>query len=140
MKAAKITTNIILLVFAILSVVRWDGDPTFHIAAGCGFAVFFIVHFLLNIKPFTAMTRRITKLNAKSKRKYIIDMLLIIVWCGAIITGFIAITNYSGDMSIHRIGRLHGVFARVGCFLAIVHIFQHLKQIRSYFKTAKKTT
>ena len=139
MKAVKIIVDIFMLGFIILSVVRWDGDPTFHIVVGSGCALFFIIHFLLNIKPFTTMTKKFKKLNTKIKLQYIIDLLLIIVWSIAIITGFIAIPFYINETeAIIKIGRVHGIFARVGCGLSIVHIFQHLKQIHSYFRRKKQ--
>jgi len=130
-KTVKIIVDIFMLVFIILSVVRWDEDPTFHIIAGSGCALVFVIHFLVNIKPFATMTKKCRKLNAKIKQQYIVDLLLIIVWCVAIITGFIAIPFYLDDETIYRIGRVHGIFARVGCGLVVIHIFQHLKQIRS---------
>jgi hypothetical protein len=138
MKAVKIIVDIFMLFFIILSVVRWDGNPTFHIIVGSGCALFFTIHFLLNIKPFAAMTKKFGKLNGKIKLQYIVDLLLIIVWSVAIITGFIAIRFYIGEAeTAFKIGRVHGMFARVGCGLVLVHIIQHLKQIRSYFRRRK---
>ena len=138
MKAIKIIVDILMLVFIILSVIRWDGDPTFHIVVGSGCALFFTIHFLLNIKPFTAMTKKFGKLNLKMKSQYTIDLLLIVVWTVAIITGFIAIPFYLDGETIYRIGRVHGIFARVGCGFSVIHLIQHYKQIISYFKKRKK--
>jgi len=135
MKTAKIIVDVFMLFFIILSVIRWDGDPTFHIAVGVGCSLFFLIHLSLNLKPFLAMTRKLRKLKIIIKLQYIVDVLLIIVWITVIITGFIAIPFYIGD--IGRIGRLHGVFARVGCGLSVIHLLQHLKQIISYFKRRK---
>ena len=139
MKPIKIIIDIIMLVFIILSVIRWDGDPTFHIVAGSGCTLFFIIHFLLNIKPFKAMTKKFGKLKVKIKMQHIIDLLLIIVWSIAIIAGFIAIPYYMQEAeAAFKIGRLHGIFGRIGCGLVCIHLLQHLKQVCSYFKRTKK--
>ena len=138
MKPVKIIVDILMLVFIILSVVRWESDPTFHIIVGSGCTLFFIIHFLVNIKPFKAMTKRFGKLKVMIKLQYTIDALLIIVWSIAIISGFIAIPYYMEEAeTAFKIGRLHGIFARVGCGLAGIHLLQHLKQIRSYFRHTK---
>jgi len=138
MKLIKIIVDIIMVIFIILSVIRWDGDPTFHIVAGSGCTLFFIIHFLLNIKPFKAMTKKFGKLKVKIKLQYIINLLLIIVWSIAIIAGLIAIPYYMEEAeTAFKIGRLHGIFARIGCGLVGIHLLQHLKQIRSYFRRTK---
>ena len=136
MKLLRVIVDIFMLGFIILSIMRWDGDPTFHIAVGSGCTLFFIIHFLLNIKPFKSMTKKFRKLKIIVKLQYIVDVLLIIVWSITIITGFIAIPFYIDGVG--RIGRVHGIFARVGCGLAVIHLLQHLKQIRSYFRCKSK--
>jgi hypothetical protein len=135
MKSAKITVDILMLVFIILSLIRWDGDPTFHIAVGSACALLFIIHLILNIKPFTSMTKRFAKLKSTMKLRCAVDWILIVVWSVAIIAGFIAIPPYlSEEVAVNGIGRIHGVFARIGCGVILIHLIQHLKQIRSYFR------
>jgi hypothetical protein len=64
-----------------------------------------------------------------------VDWLLLIVWSIAIISGIPALLAYSGAIeTAFDFGRIHGVFARLGGVFILVHIFQHAKQIRSYFK------
>jgi hypothetical protein len=135
MKSSKKIVDILMMVFIVLSLLRWDGDPTFHIVVGSVCVLLFIVHFLLNLKPFIAMTKKLRKLKLKIKLQYLIDLILIIVWSSVIITGFVAIPSYiREEAALHGIGRIHGVFARVGCGIVLIHILQHLRQIRSYFK------
>jgi len=139
MKLIKIIIDILMLVFVILSIIRWDGDPTFHIVAGSGCTLFFAIHLWLNIKPFKAMTRKFIKLNKKMKLQYGIDLVLILVWSVVIISGFIALPSYLSEVeTAFKIGRLHGIFARVGCGFIVIHVVQHFKQILSYFRRKQK--
>jgi len=139
MRTVKIIVDLLMLVFIILSVTRWDGDPTFHIVVGGGCTLFFVIHFALNVKPFKTMTKNFGKLRTKMRLQYIVDVLLLIIWSTAIITGFLAILPYLNEIeNISALGRVHGVFARVGCGFAVIHLIQHFKQIGSYFRKAKK--
>jgi hypothetical protein len=119
----------------IFSYRRWDGTPTFHITTGTACAFLFAIHFCLNRKTFAAFSKSIKKLNLSTKLKYIVDALLITVWGIAIISGFLALGSYVEiiDTTVN-IGRIHGVFARVGGGLIGIHIIQHSKQIVSYIK------
>jgi len=133
-KLAKIIVDVLMLIFVILSLVRWDGDPTFHIVVGSIFSVLLIIHFLLNIKTSVSMTKKFRKLRVKIKLQYVIDVILVAIWSAAIITGIIATFYYlNSEFSINGTGRLHGMLGRIGCGFILIHIVQHIKQIRSYF-------
>ena len=138
MKVTKIVIDILMLVFVILSLLRWSGDPTFHIIIGGSFCLLFIVHFLLNIKIFVSMTKKLGKLKLLLKLQYAVDMVLLIIWSIVTVAGVIAAINYlSAGSSVGGIGRLHGILGRVGCGFIGIHIIQHIKQILSYFKLKK---
>ena len=139
MKFAKIIVDIFMLVFIVLSLLRWDGDPTFHIAAGSIFAILFIMHFVFNFRPFIKMTEKFGKLKIQIKLQYIVDVLLILVWTIVLVAGIIAAFNYlsTGSLS-HGLGRFHGVLGRIGCGFIGIHIIQHIKHICSYFKVKKR--
>jgi len=133
LKPVKIIVDISMIVFIVLSLLRWDGDPTFHITVGSVFAVLFIVHFILNIRPFIKMAEKFGNLKVQIKLQFIVDILLIIIWSVVLVAGIIAAINYhnTGTFS-HELGRLHGVLGRIGCGFIGIHIIQHLKQILSY--------
>jgi hypothetical protein len=134
----KMIVNILMLIAVILSFRRFDGNPTVHVIAGIVCCVLFVIHYYLNRKTFTAFRKGIRKLKTMVKLKYLIDWLLIIVWSIAIILGFIALFSYLEIVeSTSNFGRLHGVFARVGGVLILIHVFQHGKTILSYFKKKK---
>ena len=135
MKPIKIIVDIAMLVFVVLSLLRWSGDPTFHIVVGSIFATLFIIHFLINAKTFISMSKKFGKIKAFMKLQYVVNVVLIILWSCVVIFGIIAAYFYlNSDLPPFKIGRLHGVLGRIGCGFIAIHIIQHFKQIRSYFK------
>ena len=139
MKLIKISIDILMLVFVILSLLRWSGDPTFHIVVGGSFCLLFIVHFLFNMKMFVSMTKKLGKLKLLLKLQYAVDMVLLIIWSIVTVAGVIAAINYlNAGSSVGGIGRFHGIFGRIGCGFIGIHIIQHIKQILSYFKLKKR--
>ena len=137
-KLAKIIVDITMLVFVVLSLLRWDGDPTFHIVVGSVFATLFIIHFLLNAKTFISISKKFGKFKTQMKLQYIVDAILIIIWLAVMVAGIIAAVSYiDTDSTLHGIGRLHGILGRIGCGFILIHIIQHIKQICSYFKVSK---
>ena len=136
----KIVIDILMTIFLILSFVRWEGSATFHIIVGTACALFFSIHVCIHRKWLKAVTESFLagKVNKKIKGKYIIDVLLLAVWAIAIITGFLAIGPYIAGIERSVFGRLHGVSARVGLLLIIVHIVQHRSNIIAYVKGKTK--
>ena len=142
-KRAKITVDILMIIFFALSFVRWEGSNglIFHALAGTAFAWLMLMHLYLNRKWLVAVTKsmREKKANKKTKRLYIIDMMLITAWGIAIITGFLAIPPFFyGIEALGVFGRIHAISSRVGGILILVHIYQHLGQIRAYMGIKKK--
>ena len=140
MKLAKIIIDIIMLVFVVLSLLRWDGDPTYHITVGSIFALLFMVHIRLNFRLFLKMAENFGKLKVLIKLQYIVDVLLIIIWSIVFIAGLYSAFSYfnTGSFS-HGFGRLHGIPGRIGCGFIGIHIIQHIKQILSYAGIKKKS-
>ena len=138
MKITKIIVDILMLFFVALSLIRQRGDPTFHIVVGSIFAVLFITHFILNAKTFISMSKKLGKLKTSMKLQYGVDVVLLLIWSIVVITGIIIALNMSIDSSIRGISRFHGVLGRVGCGFILIHIIQHIKQIKSYFKVKKR--
>jgi len=137
MRITKITVDIFMLIFVVLSLLRQRGDQTFHIVVGSIFAVLFIIHFILNAKTFISMSKKLGKFKTSMKLQYAVDVVLILIWSIVVITGIILILNLSTDSSIRGVIRLHGILGRVGCGFILIHIIQHIKQIKSYFKIKK---
>ena len=135
-KATKIIVDILMTVFLALSFVRWAGDPTFHFTVGTLCVLFFATHVCIHRKWLKGATKSILagKLGKAVRGKYVIDVLLLVVWGIAIITGFLAIVPYASGVERSLMGWIHGRFARLGLLLTIFHVVQHRSQIASYFK------
>ena len=135
-----------MTIFLILSFIRWDGigGAIYHIIVGGLCAVFFAIHICIHRKWIIAVTKSVIsgKINKALKSKYIIDMLLIIVWGISIITGIFAIAPFLAATSVGAsgLGRIHGITARIGAGIVAIHAVQHLPQIKSYLgiKTKRK--
>ena len=142
-RKAKITVDIFMTIFVILSFVRWDGEIgfIFHAVVGSVFALLAAAHLYLNRKWVVSVTKSVIakKANSKTKQIYIVDMILTVVWGIAIITGFLAIPSFANDVeAFYVFSRIHAVSSRIGAVIILVHIYQHLGHIRSYIGLKKK--
>ena len=141
-RTTKIIVDILMTIFLILSFIRWkDSNFAFHAIVGTACCVFFSMHVLIHRKWIKTVTKSFLrrKLNKALRGKYVINMLLFVVWGIAIITGFLAIGYFSaGIESMAVFGRLHAVTSRIGLVLVIIHIYQHLPQIKSYLGIRNK--
>ncbi|MCL2361580.1 MAG: hypothetical protein FWC73_07195 [Defluviitaleaceae bacterium] len=142
-KPTKIIVDIIMTIFLILSFVRWDGTggAIYHIIVGSACALFFSIHICIHRKWIAATTKSCFagKLKKAVQGKYIIDIILLVVWGISIITGFIALGPFFNEAADDFAwGRLHGITARVGLVLIIIHVIQHIPQIKSYLGIKKR--
>ena len=142
-RRAKIIVDILMIGFLILAFIRWDGfgGAIYHIVVGTVCALMFAIHIFIHRKWVISVTKSCLtgKLNKALKGKYIVDMLLIVLWGTSIITGYFAIVPFLNDMSGSGIGRLHGITARIGLGLIVIHVIHHIPQIKSYMRVGKRT-
>ena len=137
-KRTKIIIDIVMTIFVVLSFVRWDAhNAMFHFIVGTACAAAFVAHVFVHRKWVVAVTISFFtgKIKKKMLGKYLVDLALLLVWDVSIITGFLAIGYFWGGVAEMAVfSRIHGVTARVGLALVIVHVIQHIPQIKSYFK------
>ena len=141
-KSTKIIVDVLMTIFLALSFVRWEGDSTFHFVVGTGCTLFFALHICIHRKWLKSVTKSLLagKLTGSLKGKYIVDVLLLAFWGISIAAGFLAVGYYVYAVeSMQVFGRLHGITARLGLALVIIHIFQHRGQIRSYLKMRERS-
>jgi len=140
-KKTKITVDILMTIFLILSFIRWeDSNFAFHAIVGTACAVFFALHVCIHWKWLKATTKSLMngKLSTTLRGKYAIDVLLLLVWGFAIATGFIAVGYFSfGIEGMAVFSRLHSVSSRIGLAFVLIHVFQHVPQIKSYMRIKK---
>ena len=138
----KIIVDILMVFFLILSFIRWEGinGAIYHIVVGSACALLFAVHIFIHRKWIKAVSKSCFsgKLKEALKWKYTIDMLLLIVWSLSVVSGLFAILPFLNNMGSSGIGRFHGITARVGLGLVIIHIVQHAPQIKSYIGVGKR--
>ena len=153
-RKVRILVDVFMTVFVILSYIRWSGFSglVFHGIVGIAFALFAVVHVWINRKWLVSVSGSIKsgKASEKLKRLYSVDLMLIVGWGTAIITGFIAIPYFISGLPGQVVpadsalyfsyvaGRIHAISSRIGGGMIIVHIVQHWSQIRSYFGIKKR--
>ena len=142
-RAIKIVVDIFMTLFLVLSFIRWDGSSgfVFHAIVGTACAIFFTIHICMHRKWLRAVTKSFLdgNMNQTLKWKYVIDVLLLLVWGIAIATGFLAIGYFVGGIeAMYVFSRIHAVTARIGLALIVIHFFQHLPQIKSYIGIKSK--
>lgn len=143
-KILKIIVDILMLAVLIVAFIPTDiMPPEAHGFAGIAFAVLFTVHIFLNRQWLKAVTKALFKgkANKKSKWQCIVDLTLIVVWVFATITGFLSVAyTHNGISGMIVFKYIHIGFAIAGTILIVIHIFQHLKHIKSYFSKKKTKT
>ena len=141
-KRVKIMVDILMVVFMSLSFLRWDDSNfVFHAVVGIACTLAFAAHVFLHRKWIKAVTKSYFKrnLNKTLRGKYAIDVLLLIIWSASIVTGFISVAPFFSESPwAFSWGRFHGVTARIGLVLVVVHAAQHIPQIISYFGVKKQ--
>ena len=141
-RKTKIIVDILMTIFLILSFVRWeDSNFVFHAVVGTACTLFFALHVIIHRKWIKATTKSFLagKLNKALKGKYVIDILLLVVWGIALATGFIAVGYFSfGIEGMAVFSRLHAVSSRIGLVLIVIHVYQHIPQIKSYMGLKKQ--
>jgi len=145
-RTTKIVVDICMTVFLVLSFIRWeDSNFIFHAFVGIACTVFFTLHVCIHWKWLKAITKSCIngKLNKALRWKYVVDIILLVIWGAAIVSGFLAVGYFSfGVEGMATFSRIHGVTSRVGLVPLAIHIIQHIPQITSYFgfkKGYKKT-
>ena len=141
-RRTKIVVDILMTIFLVLSFIRWDGigGAIYHILVGSACALFFSLHTYIHRKWIKATTKSyfIGKLSKSLKGKYIVDILLLVVWGISILTGFIAIVPFFNEAEGgFGWGRFHGITARIGLVFIIIHVIQHIPQIKLYIGIKK---
>lgn len=137
----KITVDILLLLTFIISLLSWEDNLTVHIIVAVVCALVTTIHVFLNRKWLLSVAKNFKsgKLSKKVKWQYIIDLLLLVAWSITILSGFPAIGFAVGKIeSLFVFSKIHSISSTLVCLLIVIHILQHTKQIKAYFKKRLK--
>jgi len=139
----KIIIDLAMTVLLVLSFVRWEGESgaAYHFVVGTLCAIFFALHIYIHRKWLRETTKKCLtgKLSKALGRKYGVNVLLLLVWGVSIVTGFAAVAPFfAGHNEGIPWGQIHGITARVGLVLIIIHVIQHIPQIKSYLGLKKR--
>ena len=142
-RRTKITVDICMTIFLAASFIRWDGTDgaIFHIIVAIACALFFAAHIFIHRRWIKTVTKSCFagKLSKALRGKYIVDILLLVVWGISICTGFLAVFPFFNEPEgVSAVGRIHGLAARIGLGLVAVHVIQHIPQIKSYIGIGKR--
>lgn len=131
MKKLKIIIDILLFVVTVaLFNVGLIGN-LMHEILGITLAILIVIHILLNFKWIKQVTKNFKKTNAKTKIMYIVDILIMIIYLGAIICGIlIANETFNFHMS-SSLGLVltHLALGRLAIITMFIHLGLHLDRI-----------
>lgn len=130
--------NLLQLVMMIATVIAWGHSLALHVVAGASFALLSAWHLHLNKKMFVSIGKffRAGAKDTKLKWQFQISILASSFWSIAIISGLLGLAAvfFTGDGDRAAFVHVHGVLARVGCVLVVIHVIQHFKHIAAYLK------
>ena len=143
-KQKRILVDILLLIFVVLSFVRWEGTNgfIFHATVGSVFVVLVMAHLWLNrnwiFSAYKAVKEK--RANKKMRQMFFVNLCLVVTMDVVIISGFLAIPSFIYDIeSFYIFSRIHAISSRICAILMIVHVFQHLEHIRAYMGLNKRS-
>jgi len=133
-----------MTIFFILSFATYyamdDAIIPFHAVVGSICAVLFVIHVWINRQWLVSVgkNRKTGKVTKKTAWVYRIDIALIIVWGICILSAIPAVIYYVGGVeSLLLFRNIHSITSTIGLILVIVHVIQHMRQIKSYFRRRK---
>ena len=140
-KTQRLLLNLLQILFIVAAVLAWGHSLTLHALAGICFTFLSVWHLRLNRKMFVSIGKffRAGVKNTKLKWQFQISILATSFWSIAIISGLLGLIAvfYTGDVEQAAFVHVHGVLARVGCVMVLIHIIQHHKHIAAYLAAGK---
>lgn len=89
MKRIKVLIDILLFIVTVLLFdIELIGNLN-HEILGITLGILIIIHVILNVKWIKQVTKNLKKINTKTKIMYVIDILIMLIYLGAIICGIL---------------------------------------------------
>ena len=142
MKKIKMIIDILLLIVTVILVDIDVSGRLIHEILGIVMALLIIIHITLNFDWIKQVTKNFKKVNAKSKIMYLIDILTMIIYLGAIIFGII-ISNELFKFKTASNAKFiltHIIFGKLAITIMLIHVGTHLNRMlyKIKFKSVKK--
>lgn len=140
MKKVKIFVDVLLLVVTILLTnIDISGRLT-HEILGISIAILLIIHIFLNWNWIKQVTKNFKKVNKKTKMMYIVNIVTMLIYFGAIIFGIIIsneLFKFKTSSNIYLV-ITHLILGRLSIIVMFIHIGMHLDRMFIKSKKIKK--
>lgn len=139
MKAFKIIVDILLFVVTFLLVNIEITGNLIHEILGITMAILLLIHIVTNWNWIKSVTKNLKKVNKKTKVMYVVNLLTMIVYFGAILFGVIISHELFKfeTSSNYKFVITHIIFGRLAIVVMLLHIGMHLDRMFAKEKNKK---
>ena len=136
MRVFKIFIDVLLLIDTFVLVNMDITGHLIHEILGISMAILLLIHIVTNWNWVKNVTKNFKKVNKKAKLMYVVNILTMIIYFGAILFGIIISHELFKfeTSSNYKFVLTHVIFGRLAIIVMLMHIGMHLNRI---FKNVK---
>ena len=131
MRVFKIFIDVLLLIDTFVLVNMDITGHLIHEILGISMAILLLIHIVTNWNWIKNVTKNFKKVNKKTKIMYIVNILTMIIYFGAILFGIIISHELFKfeTSSNYKFVITHVIFGRLAIIVMLIHIGMHLNRI-----------
>ena len=139
MKVFKIIIDILLLIDTFVLVNMDITGHLIHEILGITMAILLLIHIVTNWNWIKSVTKNFKKVNKKTKVMYVVNLLTMIVYFGAILFGIIISHELFKfeTSSNYKFVITHIIFGRLAIVIMLLHVVMHLDRMFKKVKNKK---
>lgn len=139
MKVFKIIIDILLLIDTFVLVNMDITGHLIHEILGITMAILLLIHIVTNWNWIKSVTKNLKKVNKKTKVMYVVNLLTMIVYFGAILFGIIISHELFKfeTSSNYKFVITHIIFGRLAIVIMLLHVGMHLDKMFAKIKNKK---
>ena len=139
MRVFKIFIDILLLIDTFVLVNMDITGHLIHEILGISMAILLLIHIVTNWNWIKNVTKNLKKVNKKAKIMYVVNILTMIIYFGAILFGIIISHELFKfeTSSNYKFVITHVIFGRLAIIIMLIHIGMHLNRIFKKVKNKK---
>lgn len=139
MKVFKIIIDILLLIDTFVLVNMDITGHLIHEILGITMAILLLIHIVTNWNWIKSVTKNFKKVNKKTKVMYVVNLLTMIVYFGAILFGIIISHELFKfeTSSNYKFVITHIIFGRLAIVIMLLHVGMHLDRMFKKIKNKK---